>query len=292
MNNRNSVIRLGLVLTLVSLLAGCVKRELLVEPGERVRIVFDWKNLTDPALIPGSMQLWFYGPDNTVFSRLGSATAFDGTLPAGNYRVIFYNPDASGVNFKNLDRYDEAETNLLPAEDGTVSQPSDIYGTALPEYTVTPGQSNAVTVVPNISVHTLQLRVKAGGDQSAAVSAMQACMEGVATGLNLSTGQPLPGGNGKVNQPLSATGEDFECTFTLFGGDEQNNGKLTLTLQMSDGSERKVSIDITETLQKINQQQTTVPLFIDMTLDITKIDGVFVGTIQDWEYKTGETVVN
>lgn len=283
---------MGLVLTLVLLLTGCVKRELLVEPGERVCIVFDWKNLADPALAPSSIQLWFYGPDNIIFSRLASATAFDGKLPVGNYRIIFYNPDASGVNFKNLDRYDEAETNLLPGEDGTVSQPSHIYGTPLPEFTVTPGQSNDTTVVPAISVRKLQLRVKTAGDQSTAVSAMQACMEGIATCLNLSTGQPMPGGNGKISQELSATDEDYECTFNLFGGDELNNGKLTLTLQMSDGSERKISIDITEALQKINQQQAIVPFFIDMTLDITKIDGVFVGTVQDWEYKTGEAVVN
>lgn len=292
MNNRNLYIRNSLFILFLLLLSGCVKRALEIKPGNRVRIVFDWKSQTDPAAIPSGLQLWFYGPDNIPVSHQSSATAYEGILPAGNYRVIIYNPDATGVSFRNLDRFEEAETYLLPGKEETVNQPLNGYAISLPGFIVQPGQSVDTTIIPVSYIKTLILRIKSEGDQAEAISDIQATIEGIATELNLSTRLPQPGNNGRISQTLSKSGSAYESKFTLLGSDKQNPGKLILTLGISDGSERIVSQNITEAMQQLNRLEGITPLVVDLTVDMTKIDGVFVGTISEWTYKEGESIVN
>lgn len=289
MNNKKIYIPFLLVLFL---LTSCVKRELELLPGERVRIAFDWTNLNGQAATPSCMQIWFYGPDNIPLSRMASGTLYEGVLPAGTYRVLCYCPEATGVNFKNLDRFEEAEVYLLPDEQGSMSQPANVYGFSLPEFTVSPGQLTDTTVRPEAYVRTILLRMKVSGNQAGAVSGIGATLKGVATSLNLSTGKPQAGGNASLEQTLSGTDSDYEGIFTLIGNDSENPGLLTLKLSLSDGSERTVSENITEAMQHLEQIPATVALKIDLTLDLTKIDGVFVGTIREWTYKEGEITVN
>lgn len=281
----------SLLFIVLALLSSCVKRELILEPGEQVRIIFDWSKIADTTAVPSAMQLWFYGADNVPLSRQASSTGYEGVLPAGNYRVIIYNPDASGVGFRNLDRFETGEVYALPQTGGMLAPSQQVYGVSIAEFKVSPGKTVDTTVSPLNYERTLVVRVKVEGDDGV-ISGMKATIEGVAKGANLATAARKPGGNAGMEQTLETGDPYYEGTFYLFGLDEQNPANLMLEMDLSDGTERTIRENITEALRHLNQQTVAVPLLVELTIGVTEVDGVFVATLNNWIYRENEVVIH
>lgn len=282
----------SLLFLIVLFLGGCVKRELVIEEGERVRIAFDWSKILDPSAVPEGMQLWFYGADNIRLSRQASSTGFEGVLPDGNYRVIIYNPNAAGVGFRNMDRFETGEVYALEQADGMLTQLYRVYGLSIAEFTVKSGQKTDTTVMPVNYERQLIIQVRIEGEQQV-IKNIGLTINGIASGANLATGDR----NGREkysveSQSMRFVNPYYKETFTLFGWDKQNPADVMLKIEMSDGSERTMRQNITQALQLLNEHPRTEPLLVEFTLGVTNVDGVFVATLEDWTYEDNKVVIN
>ncbi len=271
-----------------SLLQGCYKRELQIEPGENVHVVFDWSGFTDAELLPSSMRIWFYNPDGAPVSYIAPASGYTGTLPEGNYKVLAYNPGATGVDFRNLNEFDLAEIYSLPkaGEDGIIECPQFVYGGSLGLFDVRTAQRNEVILIPHIYIRSILLRVKVSGEELS--PQLSVSIGGVATALNISTGKPVSGGNGTIIGTLVSAGSVYEGHLTLLGNDSRHPNILTLLIVFPDGSQRTIQENITEAMDKLGTMPENDSLTIELNVEAASVNGELTATLTGWKYETPE----
>lgn len=272
----------------ISLMQGCYKRELQTEPGQSVRIAFDWSGFPDTQSRPSSMQLWFYGQDNAPITRISPVSVYEGMLAEGNYQILAYNPDATGVSYRNLDNFSQAEVYTLPQaeDDGALASPQFVYGASLGSFEVRKTGRNETTLIPHIYVHDIVLRVTLTGETIS--PQISASIGGMATGLLLSTGNPLAGGNGTVSGTLVPAGSFYEVHFSTIGNDGEHPSYLTLDITFADGSQRTILENVSTAISTLDTLGENLSLMIELDVDITLIDGVLTATLTDWRYDNRE----
>lgn len=286
-------LNLQLLFLVAVLFSGCVKRELELSDGTGVRINFDWRYVQNQQEIPSEMKLLFYSEEGFyLFSRTSSSDFYQSTLPQGKYRVLIFNPDAGGVNFRNMNSFNDAELYTLPQQDTNVTASlQNIYGTSIEEMAVYAGQSTEVTVIPHYYVRTVILQLKLKGTATE-LAECSASIDGLSSSLNLFAGIPNPGANVQVSSPLEAKEDCYEAVYSLIGSDEQHSSMVVIDLSFSDGTHRTLSENVTDALKSLNKQEESIPLTIEMVIDVQSIDGVIVTTLEDWNYKQGDITVN
>ena len=286
------------LLFLVTLMfTGCVKRELEFPTDTSLRIAFDWSRLADKQDIPSVMQLIFYDENGAyLFSRHSSSDFYQEKLPSGTYRILIYNPDATGVAFNNITQFDEARISTLSQQggkddDNQLEAPHNVYGASIGNLTIHPYQPADTTIIPRLYVHNIILRLKITGNTQELASC-SASIGGVSGSLNLSTGIPASGDNASVTGNLYPRDNLYKGLFYVIGNDEQHKSMLSVHLRFSDGSERTLLENVTDSMEQLKELEKEVPLIIEATIDVKLVDGVFVATLEEWTYKTGEVTVS
>lgn len=92
-------------LTVIILLGGCTRRDLLVHPDDGyLRIRLDWRSYKEPQ----ATGYYFYNSrgDAPIY-REGTSRGFEGYLPAETYKVVIFNTDMVGADMINKQNYDE-----------------------------------------------------------------------------------------------------------------------------------------------------------------------------------------
>lgn len=110
------------------LLTSCVYdySDCYVEPHTRIRLVVDWRNA--PNANPDGLAACFFPADGTgEIWRFDIPSSLGGyiSLPAGEYRMLLFNNDASNVFFKDVDSYNSYDAYTLPTDIPDISAYGD-----------------------------------------------------------------------------------------------------------------------------------------------------------------------
>lgn len=275
-------------------LSSCVKRELDLPEGEIVHINFDWSHLTDTPNMPTGLVIRFYDPEGEfLFERTSGSNGFDGYLPEGNYKILVYNPGVPGISYEDMKNFEDAHITVpTQSQEGEPQEtPPNIYGTAIEDMAVPSEEDDNTQATIRPYLHPVIIKVKISGNNED-VTECSATIKGVAEGVNLSTGLPIPGTNSPVSGYLYPSDDSFQGIFRLTGNDDQYPSVVSIKVHFKDGTEKVIQHNFTDFMEEIDQHSSDVPLTVELSIDVQLIDGVFTATLKDWVYKEGEIVLN
>lgn len=280
----HKIILLQLVVLYLLVGGSCTRRELDPLPTEgKVKLSFDWKKLLTGDASPAHMKLYFYGSDGSVISADCSGSGFEGTLPTGTYQVLAYNTDGSQIAFRNQDSYANTQAYVLPRTRADyIEQPFFFYGMAIPEFTVSPGQtSNApVAPAPLCRKAVVQFAVTGRVEQ---VASMQCTLSGLAQFINVSSGQAV-GQDGTITftpQLLEGT-SNYQATIGFFGALTTSTNTLTVEIGFTDGSSQTLELNVSEAMQ---HSDSSVVISANVDVDIRgDVQPGFTAVIKGWNY--------
>ena len=279
----------GLFFFTVILLSGCVKRELELPAQKLVRINFDWSHLDEHQIPPAEVVIRFYNPEGEfLFERTSGSDYFEGYVPEGEYKILVYNPDSTDIRHHNMESFEDAQISL---EDGTQEAPSPVYGGTIEALTVPAGEPTDATIVIHPYLHQVSVHVNITGN-SEEVAECVAVIDGLAEGVNLSTGLPVNGTNSSASVKLYPHTGSYHGIFRLAGNNEQYPSAISFKIRFKDGTERIIRQNFDDFMNNLGQRPSDTPLSVEFTIDVQSIDGVLTATLKDWVYKQGEVTLN
>lgn len=282
------IIYSGLLFWAVISLSGCVKRELQLPMEKLVRINFDWSYPDNEQNPPDNVVICFYSPEGEfLFERTSDSNYFEGYVPDGEYKILVYNPENTGIRYDNMKSFEDAQiTTSTSAE-----TPSSIYGGAIENLIVPTGETTSTTVLLQPYLHQVSVKVNITGN-SEEVAECIAIIDGVAEGVNLSTGLPVTGANSSASVKLYSHTGKYHGMFRLTGNDEQYPSVISFKIRFKDGTERIIRQNFEDFMNKLEQKPSNSPLSVEFTIDVQSIDGVLTASLTDWIYKQGEVILN
>lgn len=253
-----------LAVLLAVIVSGCVKATIEPRPKEgKATLTFDWGSNAKP----GKVQVWLYGQDGnkTDMKECPNADKIEITLPAGKYKALAVNCDAPEIAYRNMDRYQTAEAYLITTRVCVqVVQPSLVY-TAQADLEIAGQDSVAYALIPVSHVKAMRLNLDFTGNIEL-IESCSAVIEGVSTGINLSQGGILSGGNGSHTASLSRADTRYQATVNLLGKDVDNVGSIVIEIAYKDGNTQSLRLDIDDELSAINTSGT-VSVAIALTME-------------------------
>jgi hypothetical protein len=265
----------------------CTKRHLEDRPttGD-VNITFDWKNLRTGETNPAGTKLVFYGNKGTVLNGTGSGTSYSGTLPIDVYKVVVYNSDATGVSYRNLDKYDLAEIDASSYTKASyISQPGHVYGVGAEDISVQGNKTVSRTVVPACFVKSALLKINILTNRQA-VTSCSATLSGLFQSVNIVSGAPR-NGSGMVELSPLVSSNGFESPLSFFAKDPAAPNIVSMTFNFTGGGSQTITVDITQYLSGTISNNIN----INVDVDITGISGgSFQATLKDWNVTTPEVI--
>ncbi|WP_195372562.1 MULTISPECIES: DUF5119 domain-containing protein [Parabacteroides] len=263
------------------------------EKNGRVRLLLDWQIRVRPSV----MTYHFYkdGTGSPVVRR-GDTWGYEGTLPAGHYKVVVCNTDCENVLLETENGYEEAcgrarQVSSLKSSQVLIEQPGNLYGTGCEEIDVG-GENFVVRELSPVSlVRRLELNIKVtSGETSGVVQCekLTGRLSGLSPGVYLSNGKPFTGTPAfVVFEPERTPSGIYTTTQNLFNLSEKETGgspvSLLLDMELSDGKEVATSVDITEEIGKAFIENT-FSVILDLTVRYDEIKGL---TVQLAEWKKG-----
>lgn len=275
-------IRAGWLIVLLPMVAGCVKAKFDPRPENgKVTLVFDWGDNT-PA---SKMQVWLYDSDGNKKDAHENAGSSDLTLtlPVGRYKILAANCDSPECEFRNMERYETAGiflAGIVRSSCTQVMQPSSVYGTRM-EFEVAGSDSTGYRLSPESYVKSLSLDLDFKGN-TGMIKTCSAVLEGVSTGVDLSGGCILHGGNGSHEISLSQDGSAYKGNVNLFGKDERNTGAIVLEIEYKDGSQQLLRLDIDDRLVEINNAGT-----LSITVELSMQQAGLAAQVVGWDVVPG-----
>lgn len=304
------------VLTVATLLTGCVKCELETRPEApeegTVEIGVVWPEGADCS----AARLLIYGEDGTLYREHDGLTdAYSGTLPEGTYRLILHNTDAEQVGYAALESHGTAEVYALnasgqiPSAQGELlAQPHKVYGIGRhdqgEDFTVTAGETLRLTVAPERLTREVHFYFAVSGLD--AVRAVAGTLRGVVPSVLLCTreyrevafGQPFEGDSYTPQQAQAGPGAKapkeairFRATLEVFDLLTRENspaGTNVIETTVTDGEDRSypVQVDITGAVQQvIADNEGTLPVEIPLTLsvEVNPVTTEIHATVTPWD---------
>jgi len=252
-----------------------------------VNISLNWNDLMIGETIPSDIVMLFYNSDGTVIKKACSSTGFSGTLPAGSYQVLAYNTDVTGVAFRNMEKYTEAQVYVISQTKAAyISQPSHVYGIGLSSLTVSPNGSVSQTLKPSAFVKKAFINLNIP-DNLSAVSTCSTSLNGIVSAINIATGL-VQSEYGTILFTPSITATGFTSTVSFFGQDSASTNQLDVVLNFVGGGNQTLNVDLTPSLTGV------IPVNIDISVSI-KITGSvqsgFNATLKDWSVKNRDITV-
>lgn len=288
-NLLNKFILLVMLIAFFVTESSCTRRK-LDSPSDMgaVNITFDWKNLLTGESIPSGMKLYFYNSTGSVIIKDCAGTGFSGALPSGTYQVLAYNADATGVAYRNLDKYADAQVYAPSYTKATyLSQPSHVYGIGLGTLSVLSDEKVSQMMTPAAFVKRATIELVVTGQWSA-VASTRLTLDGIAPSVNIADGT-LSGGAGSLSFVPDATATGFESVITFFGKEPTAANLLTVVVNFTGGSSQTFSIDLASKLTGV----TPINIAITANIAITgSVAGGFQATLNDWSVKNRDITVN
>lgn len=299
------VAKLCWVVILSMLYSSCTEVDLGFRREEGTVIIApDWSGFA----CPSSACYCFYPDDGTEtgVKRADEAVAadcFSMAIPVGNYRLLAYNTDASGVNFTGLENITSAEVCL--ASD---VQPANVYSWNVDEVEVPLRGTVQFAPQPRRLVKQMVLHFQVTGMEEAEI--LSGKLNGVYPSVSLLTGEPskvslsaAPDTKTKFSATLTrAATRNAEPAYTasanirLFGLLCPENGayydcRLHLQVHNSVDETYSTTVDMNGVMTDIiNLYSGELPVdeTVEVHIGINWVDSTLVAVVKGWTEGTGE----
>lgn len=265
------------------------------EKNGKVRLHLDWQTRSN---YPSGMTYYFYkaGMGYPVV-RSGNALGYEGTLPAGRYRVVVCNTDCENVVLAMEKGYEQACGKARPlsglkSSSVHIAGPSNLYGTGSQLIDVGGEETTVEKLYPASLVKTLELNLKITGADNLLQSRLSGRLTGVSAQIHIPTGTPLFDTPAFMVFEPTRTAVGIYCfSLPLFGlsGGEANSDpvELYLTFKTEDGKEITSSTDITEEVSNAFNTSVSAHLILDLQIAYDEIKGATI-ILSGWKEGTGE----
>lgn len=291
------------VLSLV-LLSGCVKRDLEYRTGipdagdGRVEIALDWNGEQRPQQ---ARYLFYREEDGTLYRSFeGITDGYEGSLPAGKYRLIVHNTDAVRVGFCGMENYTSAFVFALSEESvkssragsACIQEPEGVYGIGECEAGVTLDVRQGETLVSTVRPHCLTRQVKLHFElENMQMEHIGGYLNGVTPSVVLATGECRPADCAVAFSTTNQVqGTEFTAAVHVFDiraahQDIPGSNTLDVTLSDANGQGHDMTIDITDTVKEvIDKNGGKVPVEIPVKIELVLIDnGNLQATVTPWD---------
>lgn len=192
------------------------------EKNGRVRLLLNWQSRAQPSV----MTYHFYkdGTGSPVVRR-GDASGYEGTLPAGYYKVVVCNTDCDNVLLETENGYDGAcgrarQVSSLKSSPVLIAQPGNLYGTGCEQVNIGGEDFTVRELSPASLVRRLELNIKVTSGETGEVvqcEKLTGWLTGLSSGIYLSSGKPFSGRSAfMVFEPELTSSGLYTTTQNLF----------------------------------------------------------------------------
>lgn len=244
-------------------------------------------------------------PASKAICLEGTAAGCGSDLPAGDYRVLAYNADATGVRFAEMDDYAMAVVELIPVATRSggyvvVGEPPEVYVAAMPEelVIVAGGQTESNAAVRKL-MRTLVFNFSSESNLS--LDKLESTLCGVYPSVLLSTGEPTQRALQAAPEVAVCFGADFRSVTKATGTvrvpgllDPQNgtvyDNVLNLKLDTPEGGHYTSAVNLNGALTQIladNGGVLPVEVPIEMSIRLERTAVGLSAAVEGW--KVGET---
>ena len=253
---------------------GCVKDELHNTPYPdlgTVMVAADWSDRSSDAAVPGTWELYVDGA-GVVVEKEGATC---GLHDPGTHDLVAFNR-AEGVGFCDS----VAVVEVLA--DGTLEPLPGFLFTGTGTVDAVADDTTRVTLRMRQRTRTLELVLKLSPGDAGRVEAVEAGLTGIASLLDVRTGEVPAGAVGTVAPVFwSVTGgEGFAARVRLLGVVAGEKQVLTLAIRMAGGRVERVVTDLTGALARFGDG--VEPLVLDATLELPAA-GEVGAVIEGWK---------
>ena len=264
------------------------------EKNGKVRLNLEWQTRSN---YPKGMTYYFYkdGTRRPVV-RTGSASGYEGTLPAGQYKVVVCNTDCDNVVLEMDNGYEQAcgkvrQVSALKSSSVSIAQPGNLYGTGCHLIDVGGEETVVEELYPSSLVKTLELNIKVMGGDNIQLTGLSGCLTGVSAQVHIPSGKALFDTPAFMAfEPDQATGGVYTYSLNLFGlsGGEGSIDpvELYLTLKTKDGKEITSFTDITGEVSDAFDKSISAHIILDLEVSYDEIKGVTI-RFSGWKEGTG-----
>lgn len=265
------------------------------EKNGKVRLHLDWQTRSE---YPSGMTYYFYkdGIGHPVVRR-GSASGYEGTLPAGQYRVVVCNTDCDNVILDMDNGYEQACGNArqmsgLKSSTVHIAYPGNLYGTGCRQIDVGGEQTVVEELYPVSLVKTLELNIKVTGGEDVRSVNLSGRLTGVSSQVHIPTGKALFDTPAFMSfEPEQADPGVYTSSLNLFGLSGGTAGsepvELYLTLTLKDGKEITSLTNITGEVGDAFDTSVSAYIVLDLEVTYDEVNGATI-TITGWKEGIGE----
>ncbi|MCD8270432.1 MAG: DUF5119 domain-containing protein [Parabacteroides sp.] len=260
------------------------------ERNGRVRLHLSWQTRA----LPSVMSYYFYKDGiGSPIVRRGDASGYEGSLPAGHYKVVVCNTDCENVLLETDDGYDAAcgkarQVSSLKSSAVAIVQPGNLYGIGCAQIDIGGDEIAVKELAPAGLVRQLELNIKITGCGTGEVQPgkLSGQLAGIASGVYLCNGKPLTGAPAFVafEPEVTATGV-YTTTLNLFSLPERDAAgspvDLRLDMELADGTRVSTSTDITEDIGNAFVENT-FSVILDLTIRYDEIGGLTL-LLAEWK---------
>lgn len=260
-----------------------------------MRLHLDWQTRSE---YPSGMTYYFYkdGIGHPVVRR-GSASGYEGTLPAGQYRVVVCNTDCDNVILDMDNGYEQACGNArqmsgLKSSTVHIAYPGNLYGTGCRQIDVGGEQTVVEELYPVSLVKTLELNIKVTGGEDVRSVNLSGRLTGVSSQVHIPTGKALFDTPAFMSfEPEQADPGVYTSSLNLFGLSGGTAGsepvELYLTLTLKDGKEITSLTNITGEVGDAFETSVSAYIVLDLEVTYDEVNGATI-TITGWKEGIGE----
>ena len=265
------------------------------ERNGKVRLNLDWQTRSS---YPTAMTYYFY-KDGTGRPevRMGSASGYEGTLPAGQYKVVVCNTDCNNVVLEMDNGYEQAcgkvrQVSALKSSSVHIAQPGNLYGTGCHLIDVGGEETVVEELYPASLVKTLELNIKVTGSEDIRLTGLSGRLTGVSAQVHIPSGKALFDTPAFMAfEPEAANPGIYTSSLNLFGlsdgGEEGDPVELYLAPTLKDGKEVTSFTDITGEVGKAFEQSISAHVVLDLEIAYDEINGATI-TLSGWKEGSGE----
>lgn len=265
------------------------------EKNGKVRLHLDWQTRSE---YPSGMTYYFYkdGIGHPVVRR-GSASGYEGTLPAGQYSVVVCNTDCDNVILDMDNGYEQAcgkarQMSGLKSSTVHIAYPGNLYGTGCRQIDVGGEQTVVEELYPVSLVKTLELNIKVTGGEDVRSVNLSGRLTGVSSQVHIPTGKALFDTPAFMSfEPEQADPGVYTSSLNLFGLSGGTAGsepvELYLTLTLKDGKEITSLTNITGEVGDAFETSVSAYIVLDLEVTYDEVNGATI-TITGWKEGIGE----
>lgn len=276
-------------------LGSCTERTLEAQPTEGYAVIHASWN--DGVIPPTSGFRFYFYPENgsRVLEYDAAATGFEGSLPAGTYRVIACSTDARNAVYQGMESYSSAAVRALPDVSSRAvsyyAQPSGVYILHLGKLFIPVNDRIETQVVPDTLSRSVNLKFSLLGTES--ILSLNGLTRGVLSTVLLSSKIGLAE-TGVTSFDSKVSGKEAVAQISVLGildpqGSLPYRNLMDLTVTLSDKSVRTVQVDMTTFISEVlTSHSGSLPMDISAEVELRLINTQLVASVKPWQQSSGE----